>query len=95
MIKVCASKPQKPFVYLVAKHGPCLQLYLLQLVFPQPEIKTCLMLQEEREELAAPAEPRDPGLSYQCNDSVVRGGYAHTLPSWEKKGRGVLSTFLV
>ena len=61
----------------------------------QPEIKACLMLQEEREELAAPAKPMDPGLSYQCNDSVVRGSYAHTLPSCEKKGRGVLSTFLV
>ena len=31
--------------------------HLLQLVFPQPEIKACLMLQEEREELAAPVEP--------------------------------------
>ena len=56
-------------------------------------VKACLMLQEKREELAAPVEPWDPGLSYQCNDSVVRGSSAHTLPSWNKKGRGVLSIF--
>ena len=35
----------KLFAYLVTEHGPYLQLYLLQLVFPQPDRKKpCLQL---------------------------------------------------